>query len=84
MTAIEKSETAESTETRDAAVSDAVGKAVKGLVGVGRLWAAYGLDIGRSALETSAATLRTTAALLGEISQRLPPRDEDEAKPDAA
>ena len=41
------------------------------LVGIGRAWATYGLLVGKSALETSAATLRTTADVLGEISARV-------------
>ena len=50
--------------------------AVSALFGLGRLWAAHGLDIGRAALKTSAITLETTAQLLGEISERVEGRQE--------
>jgi hypothetical protein len=76
MTAIEKqSET--TTEERDERLADTAEQAVKGLVDVGRLWAAHGLNIGRSALHASATTLRTTADLLGEIARRFEPRDDE-------
>jgi head-tail adaptor len=50
--------------------SDKLAKAVEGLFDVGKLWAAHGLRVGRSTLETSAQTLRATAGLLGELSDR--------------
>ncbi|HJL19739.1 MAG TPA: hypothetical protein RMH99_29015 [Sandaracinaceae bacterium LLY-WYZ-13_1] len=55
---------------RRAEIEDAVERTVSALVDVGRLWAAHGLNVGRSALETSALTLRTTADLLGSLSER--------------
>lgn len=60
-----------SREARDEeALSEGVERAAGAIVGIGRLWAAHGLNVGRSALEASAATLRTTAGLLGEIAER--------------
>ncbi len=53
------------------------------LVGIGRAWAKYGLQIGKSALETSAATLKTTADVLGEISERVA-KEKAAAKDDGA
>lgn len=40
------------------------------LQGVGVTWARYGLNLGKSALETSAETLKTTAATLGDLAQK--------------
>jgi hypothetical protein len=60
----------EQTEERAERLSGAVTKTVSTLFDVGKLWAAHGLSIGRSALETSAATLKTTAGLLGDLSER--------------
>lgn len=40
-------------------------------LGVGRMWAAHGLNAGCSALEASAKTLAVTARLLGELSSRV-------------
>lgn len=57
-------------EERAERLSGAVTKTVSTLFDVGKLWAAHGLSIGRSALETSAATLKTTAGLLGDLSER--------------
>lgn len=65
-------------ETTAPPPAETVEKAVRGLVDIGRLWAAHGLGIGRSALETSAATLRTTATFLGELAQRFEPRTADD------
>jgi hypothetical protein len=49
---------------------ETIERAVGDLVGIGRLWAAHGLSVGRSALETSATTLRITADILGDLSER--------------
>ncbi len=57
-----RSRTAETTE-----------KALHGLIEVGRLWAAHGLNVGRAALDTSAQTLRVTSSLLGELGDALDP-----------
>lgn len=58
-------------------------KLVGQLVGIGRAWATHGLLIGKSALETSAATLRTTADVLGEISARVAKAKADEPTTEA-
>lgn len=67
-----------STEEADRAsdVAETVERTASTLLAIGRLWASHGLGVGRSALETSAATLRTTANLLGELSDKFRP-DED-------
>jgi hypothetical protein len=57
-------------EKRDERLAETLGKATEGLIEVGRLWAAHGLNVGRSALEASASTLRTTAGVLGALSDR--------------
>jgi len=40
------------------------------LVGIGTSWARYGLTVGRSALETSAKTLTSTAEVLGQLAKQ--------------
>jgi len=59
------------TETTRNKSNDDLERAVENVAGLGRLWARHGLEIGKSALETSATTLRTTADLLGQISSRI-------------
>ena len=62
-------------------VPDDLEQAVHDLADVGKVWAQHGLRVGQSALETSAWTLRTTASLLGRLSDhfeaRSKERDED-------
>jgi hypothetical protein len=70
-----ETEATQDSDTREARIAEAAEKLVHGLFGVGKLWAAHGLNVGRSALETTATTLRTTAALLGDISQRFEPSE---------
>lgn len=71
MTTIDTTATEQSTtalpEERDLVVE----KAARALVGVGVLWARYGIGVGRAALETSATTLRATAELLKTVSDEL-------------
>lgn len=56
---------------------------VDGVVRIGRLWAVYGLEIGRAALRTTAETLKTTSELLGTISKQIDERhDAPSAPPD--
>jgi hypothetical protein len=55
-------------------------KLVDALYNVGGAWARYGLSVGRAALETSAVTLRNTAAALGEISEALERRTRERVK----
>jgi hypothetical protein len=45
-------------------------KVARGLTAVGLSWAHHGLTIGKSALETSARTLRETAEILGQLSEK--------------
>ncbi len=52
-------------------------EAVGAFARIGLMWARHGIGIGRSALEASALTLRTTADVLRAVSDRL----EVEAKP---
>jgi len=53
-------------DDRVAAVTDDV-------MELGTLWARYGLEVGRSALDTSARTLAATARLLGHLAEALEP-----------
>lgn len=48
-------------------VGDVVGNAVR----IGRLWAVYGLEIGRAALRTSSETLRATSEILGSLAKAI-------------
>lgn len=45
--------------------------AVDSVMEVSKLWARHGLEIGRTALETSAGTLRTAAETLKQVAERL-------------
>lgn len=72
------------TEEREHELVDTVGRAVETLFDVGRLWASHGLGVGRSALETSALTLKKTASLLGELSDGFRPKEEPEAGEEAS
>jgi len=57
-------------------LTDTANQALDNLVSVGRLWAAHGLSIGRSALKASARTLEMTAETLAEIETRFEEKDE--------
>lgn len=46
-------------------------EAVGAFARIGLMWARHGIGIGRSALEASAVTLRTTADVLRAVSERL-------------
>jgi len=46
-------------------------EALDEMIDVGRLWARHGLEVGRSALETSARTLDRTARALSTLSDRI-------------
>ena len=60
---------------------EAIERALVGLFDIGRMWARHGLSIGRGALETSSATLKTTARVLGDLSEAIgQPKANDEAK----
>ena len=68
---IDTTATTEETKTTSPEPDYVVENAARALVGVGALWARYGLGVGRAALETSAATLRATSELLRTVSERL-------------
>ena len=52
-------------------------KMARGLTAVGMSWARHGLTIGKSALETSAQTLRETAEVLGQLSEKFRAKETD-------
>lgn len=52
-------------------VGDVVGDVVGNAVRIGRLWAVYGLEIGRAALRTSSETLRATSEILGSLAKAI-------------
>src|SRR5690606_13900056 len=58
---ITKASGEESAREERGGVAEAAEKLVSTLFDVGRLWAAHGLGVGRSALQASAETLRATA-----------------------
>jgi len=64
----------------------AVEQVIDGAVGLGKLWARHGLTIGKLALETSAASLGTTAKMLASIAEALAPesRSDGESESKAA
>ncbi len=70
--------TTEAKDDEAGGIAQAAEKLATALIGVGRLWAAHGLGVGRSALHASAETLRTTAAVLGEVVKRLDPEERGE------
>ncbi len=67
--------------TEGRTVPDDLEQAVHDLADVGKVWTQHGLRMGQSALETSAWTLRTTADLLGRLSDHFEARrvERDEA-----
>jgi len=54
--------------------------AVDGVMEVSKLWARHGLEVGRTALETSAGTLRTAAETLKQVADRIGTHDKPETK----
>jgi len=56
-------------------IVDTASLAIENLASVGRLWAAHGLSIGRSALRASARTLEMTAETLAELEARFEEHD---------
>lgn len=59
-------------------ITEASARAATALFGIGRLWAAHGLGVGRSALAASAQTLRATSELLGDLAEAFEePRPEE-------
>ena len=68
------------TETTTNTKSNLVGRAVRDVTSIGRSWAAYGLTVSKTALETSALTLRKTADWLASLSARVSPKNGEAAK----
>lgn len=66
------------TEPNDAELIDRV---IRDAGAIGKVWARYGLEVGKSALQTSATTLQKTAGLLGEIAARFQEEAHREDKP---
>lgn len=69
-------ETNANRDDRVAAVTDDV-------MELGTLWARYGLEVGRTALDTSARTLAATARLLGHLAEALEPTKKNATTPEA-
>lgn len=79
-------QTLPSTETRSThdKAAEATERVVGSAVELGRVWARYGLSIGKMALETSATSLKTTATLLGAVAEAFesePASERDERQP---
>ena len=69
------------TTTQDEVRESTVEQAVDAVVRIGRLWAVYGLEVGRAALRTTSETLRTTSVILGEVSKAIDERRESSEAP---
>ena len=54
---------------------DTIEQTASHVVRIGRLWAVYGLEVGRAALRTSSETLKATSEILGSLARAL---DDDE------
>lgn len=59
------------TQDRDETLEQTVGNIVENTARIGRLWAVYGLEIGRAALRTSSETLKATSEILGSLAKTL-------------
>ncbi len=59
----------ETESERRGPLTEATARAATTLFGIGRMWAAHGLGVGRSALAASAQTLRATSELLGDLAE---------------
>lgn len=55
---------------------EAAGRIVEAAVDIGRAWAAYGLRVGKLALETHAQTMGKLAGALGEIDRTIESRSD--------
>ena len=53
--------------------------ALHGMIRIGALWARHGLEIGRGALQNSAATMQATASLLEALASSLEAKREPQA-----
>ncbi len=70
--------TPETSDDAPGPLTEATTRAATTLFGIGRVWAAHGLGMGRSALAASAQTLRATSELLGDLAKAF--EDEKNAK----
>ncbi|MCB9591354.1 MAG: hypothetical protein H6719_01370 [Sandaracinaceae bacterium] len=68
-----------SQESTPGPLTEATARAASTLFGIGRMWAAHGLGVGRSALSASAKTLRATSELLGDLAEAF--EDEEASQP---
>jgi len=69
------------TDPRVERTAEAAGHIVEAAVDVGRVWASYGLRVGKLALEAHAQTMGKLAGALGELNRAI---DERHETPDAA
>ncbi|MDH5493982.1 MAG: hypothetical protein OEY14_18675 [Myxococcales bacterium] len=70
----------------DESHSGPIEDSLAGLFDIGRHWAAHGLSIGKSALQTSAQTLQITADVLGRLGEQFavdPEPAEPEPEPES-
>jgi hypothetical protein len=74
-----RTETESTERTARTKTAEATEKVVEQAIDLGRVWARYGLSIGKMALETSAQSLKTTAGLLGTIAEAFETKDEPTA-----
>lgn len=63
---------------------EAAGRIVEAAVDIGRAWAAYGLRVGKLALETHAQTMGKLAGALGEIDRTIEARNDATPRTDDA
>lgn len=73
MTTTASTATETSSNQASANRDDRVAAVTDDVMELGTLWARYGLEVGRSALDTSARTLAATARLLGHLAEALEP-----------
>ena len=76
---IEASESRREGDPRVERTVEAAGRIVEAAVDIGRAWAAYGLRVGKLALETHAHTMGKLAGALGEIDRTIESRHESAA-----
>lgn len=72
----ETNDSTTSHESRAPSSERAVDRTVRTALDIGRLWAVYGLEVGRAALRTSAQTLRASSEIVGELSKKIDERRE--------
>jgi len=62
----------------EAADRELIDRVIRDAGAIGKVWARYGLEVGRAALQTSATTLQRTAGLLGDIASRFQEEQREE------